>query len=389
MPLPQDLFDKYINNQCSPHEVEALMLYFHTDKQDQLNKLILRDLEMPGTDTGDEQYEQVLNMAYQHIQAGMRQSKPATRPLWPRVAAIAASVLLFLSAGAYFWVQRQHQQQTAQIQRYDIAPGVNQATLTLANGQQIALSKNLRGKLAQQGNTSVNVSADKALTYVSGTAQSGGQVDYNTLSTVRGQQSPFPLQLADGTRVWLNAESSITYPVAFTGKERKVTVTGEAYFEVVHNGLKPFRVLVKDQTIEDIGTHFNINAYADEPLSKTTLMEGSISIAYKNDKVVLVPGQQAEAGAGNALQVKSVDTEGVMAWKNGYFLFDNENLENIMRRVSRWYNVQVEYEDQAARKEVFSGTVSRYKNVSDLIKTLELTKAVHFKIEQKKITVTY
>jgi transmembrane sensor len=241
--------------------------------------------------------------------------------LWPRIAA-AASILLLLSAAAYYQFQRPGRPQLAN----DVKPGRGQATLTLANGQKLVLTRSLNGQLAQQGHTAIRASNGKALTY---TSQGSDVLQYNTLTTTRGQESPYVLILADGTRVWLNAASSITYPVDFTGRDREVKITGEAYFEVVHNALHPFKVTVKDQTIEDIGTSFNINAYNDEPAIKTTLVSGSIKIATPNHFALLKPGQMGMATT-NGITVTNTDTEGAVAWKNGYFLFDHESLESMM-----------------------------------------------------------
>jgi ferric-dicitrate binding protein FerR (iron transport regulator) len=230
----------------------------------------------------------------------------------------------------------------------------------------------------------IKVNAGNAIAYIPQNTNTATEVVYNTLSTVRGQESPYPLVLSDGTKVWLNAESSITYPIAFNGKERSVKITGEAYFEVVHNTVQPFKVEVKGQTIEDIGTAFNINAYDDEPNMKTTLISGSVKI---NSSTVLHPGQQA-IQSGPAIRVKDVDTEGAIAWKNGYFLFDYESLESIMRRISRWYNVDVAYEPGQQITTGFLGSMTRYTNVSEVLNALEAAGKVKFKIEGRKITVS-
>ncbi|MCR8556965.1 DUF4974 domain-containing protein [Mucilaginibacter sp. BJC16-A38] len=304
------------------------------------------------------------------------------RPLWPRIA-VAASILLCCSVGLYVYQQHQKPAGT-QIAKQDIAPGHNQATLTLANGQKIVLTKGLSGQLATQGNMQIKVNAGNAIAYIPQSTTTTNQPVYNTLSTVRGQESPYPLVLSDGTKVWLNAESSITYPIAFNGKVRSVKITGEAYFEVVHNAAQPFKVEVKGQTIEDIGTAFNINAYNDEPDMKTTLISGSVRI---NGKTVLHPGEQA-VQSGPDIKVKEVDTEGAIAWKNGYFLFDKENLESTMRRVSRWYNVDVEYEEGTKGYNGFLGSMTRYSNVSDVLSALEAAGKVKFKIEGRKIIVS-
>lgn len=305
-----------------------------------------------------------------------------TRTLWPRIAA-AASILLVLSAGSYFILhQKKSPQRTAQIQKQDVLPGHEQATLTLANGQKIVLNKGLSGKLAQQGNTSIQVNNSNALTYLSKGANPAAS--YNTMSTMKGEESPYPLILADGTKVWLNAESSITFPTAFNGKERIVKITGEAYFEVVHNAAQPFKVSVKGQTIEDIGTHFNINAYDDEPETKTTLMEGSVKVSNGNKNVLLLPGQETVFKNSN-FQVTNANIDQVIAWHKGLFEFDNADLETVMRQLSRWYNIDVAYEGKIPAK-VCNGKVYRNLNLSQVLEVLQYAK-VHFRIEGRKIIV--
>lgn len=303
------------------------------------------------------------------------------RALWPRIA-VAASVLMALSFGSYFLLHKQQPKQFAQNQKNDIAPGHNQATLTLAGGRKIIITKNLHGQLAIQGNTLVN--AGNAISY---TTIDGSQtkVEYNTLSTAKGEQSPAPLVLADGTKVMLNAASSITFPTAFPGNERNVTVTGEATFVVVHNDAKPFKIKVAGQTVQDIGTEFNINAYNDEPTVKVTLASGKVKIIKDGHEAFLNPGQEAITSVNSSnIRVKEADLDVAFAWRNGMFLYDNEPLETIMRKVARWYDVDIIY-DGADKNKLFGGGISRYKNVSQVLRKLELTGGVHFTIEGRRI----
>lgn len=302
--------------------------------------------------------------------------------LWPRIAA-AACLLIGLSFGGYFLLHKTPNPQTAQLVKNDIAPGHNQATLTLANGQKIILTKGLSGKLARQGNTSVTVNSGNAIAYTMGSPSD--EVLYNTLSTARGEQSPYPLVLADGTKVWLNAESSVTYPTAFNGKERIVKVTGEAYFEVVHNDKMPFKVTVNGQTVEDIGTHFNINAYADEPAIKTTLLEGSVKITGEGQLVILKPGQAA-ALKDNRFKVTDADAGSAVAWKNGLFRFDNTSVQSLMRQLARWYDIEVAYQGTVTGHE-FAGEIRRNTNLSNVLKILEQG-GIHFRMDGRKLIVT-
>jgi len=307
------------------------------------------------------------------------------RPLWLRIAA-AASILLFLSIGGYFLSRKPAvTTQLVQNQKQDIAPGTNQATLTLANGKKIILTKALSGKLAQQGNMLIQVNGGNAIAYTVAADRnhSQQQPEYNTLSTAIGEQSPYPLILADGSKVWLNAESSITFPVAFNGEERVVKMTGEAYFEVAHNAANPFRVITKNQIVEDIGTEFNINAYDNEPLAKTTLIKGAVKVSG----VTLKPGNQAISNnETNKIEIaRDINTNVITAWKDGYFRFDLETLPAIMREFARWYNVEVVYEGKPTDLQ-FNMKVSRKSSLNRALQIL--TKGgVHYRLEGRKLII--
>lgn len=301
------------------------------------------------------------------------------RTLWSGVwlkTAVAASVLLAISVGGYFLLHKQPvKQETDQLVKNDIAPGHNQATLTLANGKKIVLTKGLSGTLAQQGQTQIKVT-DNNITYNAKT-ETDKQVTYNTLTTARGEQSPYPLVLADGTKVWLNAESSLTFPTAFNQKERIVRVTGEAYFEVAHNADHNFKVQTATQTIEDIGTRFDVNAYTNEPNTKTTLIEGSVKV---ND-LFLKPGEQTDGS-----HIKSVDTEVFTAWKEGNFHFEGDRIETVMRQLARWYDIEVSYQGKTTNQ-VFYADISRNRNISAVLKVLHNSQGVSFKVEGRRVTV--
>ena len=209
-----------------------------------------------------------------------------------------------------------------------------------------------------------------------------GAVAYNTLTTPRGGQ--YHLTLSDGTSVWLNAASSIKYPIAFTGNERRVEITGEVYFEVEHNAAKPFRVICNGQTVEDLGTHFNINAYNDENAVKTTLLEGSVNVSAAGKNKMLKPGEQAQLQHGN-IRIADVDVNKVAAWKNGLFQFNDDNIRDIMRQLGRWYDVDIKYEGNLPDWE-FSGAIPRNANLSQVLDILSFVK-VHFRIDGKTIVV--
>ncbi|WP_419789079.1 FecR family protein [Mucilaginibacter sp. X5P1] len=300
----------------------------------------------------------------------------------------AASILIFLSAGVYLLLHKSTPTQQFTQNLNDLKPGENRATLTLANGQKIVLTKSLTGKLSQQGNVTIKMSAGGTVTYipVSNGRTANGTIAYNTLTTKKGEQ--FPLILADGTQVTLDAASSITYPVSFIGKERTVTVTGQAYFKVAHNEHQPFQVLVNGQTIRDIGTEFNINAYEDEGMIKTTLLEGSVKVSKAAESVILMPGQQSQVttSSNTITVVKNIDTQSAVAWKNGLFQYNNANIQEVMRQFARWYDVDIQYEGTISQRE-FSGKMQRDLNASQVLDLLSFTK-IHFRIEGKKIIVT-
>jgi ferric-dicitrate binding protein FerR (iron transport regulator) len=305
---------------------------------------------------------------------------------WPRIAA-AAAVLLALSIGGFFIL---HQKQAPEIARTqptpnDLPPAGARATLTLLDGKTILLDSTENTMLPQQVNTAIR-SQDGQLIYSPGpTTTKMPATAYNTLTTSLGEH--YSLTLPDGTRAWLNAGSSISYPIAFTGTERKVNITGEVYLEILHNPQQPFRIGVKDQTIDDLGTHLNINAYDDEPAISTTLIEGSIRIAKGSASTILKPGQQATIATNEkAFQISTIDPETAVAWKNGYFYFDRADIQTVMREMARWYNVQVIYKG-ALPKTTFKGKVYRNINASEALKILSFFGA-HFQIEGKTIKVT-
>jgi len=357
----KDLFTKYKNETA-------------TDEEKALVEKWLFGYNSEPAELSDEKIESISREVWGRL------PQPVLSPIyrltaWTKVAA-AASVILALSFGGYFLLKEKQSQQISYYKN-DIAPGHNQATLTLANGKKIILVKGLSGTLAQQGNTQIGVNAQSAIAYTAIVANVNQPVTYNTLSTAIGEQSPYPLILPDGSKVWLNAQSSITFPTAFNGKERIVKITGEALFEVAHNAEHPFKVQTEKQTIEDIGTTFNVNAYTDEAATKTTLIEGKVKV---ND-MFLEPGQQSDG-----THIKTVNTRRYTAWRNGDFYFEDDNIQTVMRELSRWYNVKINYEGDIPT-EGFDAQISRNKNISAVLQILENTKGVHFKIEGRRVTV--
>lgn len=241
--------------------------------------------------------------------------------------------------------------------------------------------------LAQQGDVNVMKLSDGQIVYNPMDIQEhNGEVMYNTLTNPRGSK-PVKIVLAEGSKVWLNTESSLRYPTAFTGTERKVEITGEAYFEVAHNDAMPFRVSVNAMEVEVLGTHFNINSYQEEKETRTTLLEGSIKVKAGSVSRIIKPGEQARVhhNSKQALLISSPDIAEVMAWKEGRFSFSNADLETIMREMARWYNVEVEYKDQI--KDRYTVNVSRDVPVSQLFQFIEMSGGVHFEVKDRKIVV--
>jgi transmembrane sensor len=309
-----------------------------------------------------------------------------TRPMWPRIAAVAAAVFIFLTAGIYVALHKQPDapQTIAKNAPVDIAPGEYKAILTLSDGSNIGLTSAKQGILAKQGNTIITKTADGEIAYSANTPTATNQT-YNTITIPRAGK--WNVVLPDGSKAWLDAFSSIRFPTVFTAKNRTVEITGQVYFEVVHNAARPFRVLANGQTIEDIGTHFNVNAYKDEPGIKTTLVEGSVSVSNDNQRVVLKPGQQSVFLSNNKIFVKKdLNVEDEIAWKDGYFEFNKASIQTVMRQFARWYDVEVTYEGTTPISKI-TGKVPRNVNASQALKILS-SLDIHFKIEDKKIIIT-
>lgn len=304
-----------------------------------------------------------------------------------RKYAVAATILIALSVSTYFILKRSNDSKRLFAAGKNLTPGGNKAILTLADGSKISLTDVANGHITKQAGITITKTKAGQLVYTaSKTETASGIPSYNTIETPKGGQ--YQVILPDGTNVWLNAASSLRYPAAFSGSERKVELNGEAYFEVAKNPAMPFRIVSKGQVAEVLGTHFNINSYADEPGIKTTLLEGSVRILNlrSNHTAILKPGQQSNTAVSGAVDVTDVNPEQYIAWKSGKFIFADSNIESIMRQVSRWYNVDIEYRGDIT-KEKFGGRASRFNNVAELLEILELTDQVHFEINGRRIIV--
>ncbi|ETZ19214.1 FecR family protein [Pedobacter sp. V48] len=324
---------------------------------------------------------------YRDFSANYNEARPTRRTLVLRYISIAATIIMVFSVSLYFIGKQQPEATILSKSRTSvlpIMPGKNQAILTLANGTQINLNDHKTGALISGEDLAITKTSDGELVYKAGSLEAE-KAEFNTISTPQGGQ--YQVALSDGTHVWLNAASTLKYPTRFSGGKREVELSGEGYFEVAHNPEKPFRVISKKQTITVLGTHFNINSYNDEPFAKTTLLEGSVMVADKSSErtSLLKPGQQAILDEFD-LKVKSVDIRAAVAWKNGFFRFQNEELKVIMNQIARWYNVEISYKDNFDAMR-FSGYISRDKSIHQILELLGLTKSVKFKIEGRKIIV--
>jgi transmembrane sensor len=371
-PSFKDLLHKYNSGTCTPEERAMIESWY-------------QQMELPDVSAlTDNQLEEIEGMQ-PTVEAPRK-----VRTLYPWLSA-AAAVLLIIG-GVFYSTQRpnQHPAQSVKLHN-DAFPGSNKAILTLANGKKIVLNGTQSAKLTQQGNVIVATRANGQLLYESTANEPATQATatlFNIVTTPRGGQ--YHLVLADGSNIWLNAESSIKYPTVFNSTERRVEITGEAYFEVAHNPKKPFRVICNGQTVEVLGTHFNINAYSDEPALKTTLLQGSVKVtsASLKNTAILKPGQQAVLYTGKQFKVSETDAEAAIDWKEGDFVFKNQTLPDIMRKIARWYDVDVNYGIYQHSKITFSGEVSRTQKLSAVLKMLEVTAPVKFNIHDNLVSIT-
>jgi ferric-dicitrate binding protein FerR (iron transport regulator) len=388
------LFEKFLTDNCTITETQQLMDHFHlSEDQEELRELVVAALNQK-----DESYQanpeiiKVVNKVdidlFKQIDASNERYnyQPRLVRLWPRIAA-AASIILIAGAGLFYYNQKQHTNQVANtVVKQDIRPGGSKAILTLANGKKISLTDAANGAIAKQSGVSITKTANGQLIYsILHTNHNSGELEYNTVETPKGGQ--YKVQLPDGTSVWLNAESSLKYPASFAAlKERKVELNGEAYFEVAKDKTHPFKVKTNKQEVEVLGTHFNINSYANEPGIKTTLLEGSIKVSNALASKIIKPGQQSFL-MGDEIHIDDVDTQVAVAWKNNNFMFENNDIKSVMRMVERWYNVEIVY-DGPLPTEKFGGAVSRFDNISSVLKILESTGGARFRIEDRKIFVS-
>jgi ferric-dicitrate binding protein FerR (iron transport regulator) len=331
--------------------------------------------------------EEVRQAIYQDLKRELQQKKKSALRQGLRIAA-AAMVIGLVVTSAFYIVRQQKKtkEKNMPIALVDrgIGPGANKAILKLSNGATIELDSTRSGVFAEDEGVNIAQTAEGKIAYNKNKRQPLAST-INTLSTPAGGQ--YQLRLEDGTDVWLNAASSISFPTTFNGGERSVDVTGEVYFEVYHDPAKPFKVNFNRNTVTVLGTHFNVMAYEDEELNRVTLLQGSVNLSNAASHSKLVPGEQAVVNSRTSgIKKRKANVEEAIAWKKGFFFFENENIESIMRKLARWYNTTTVYEGDMKGKE-FSGIVSRFENISEVLDLLVATGSIHYKITERSITI--
>jgi transmembrane sensor len=381
------LIGKYLAGLSTPEEEQLLVRYYKSFQQSE---------EWDEATLGSANVLE--NKIFQRLKetiAEKQQAPVRVMGFFKKYSAVAAAIVaLLLSGGVYFLINHNHFNRETSNSKSGIAskkstndlpPGGNKALLTLSDGSSIVLDSAQNGTLSSQGNTKIlKLNAGQLVYHAANTH--ADEVVYNTITTPKGGQ--YQVTLQDGTKVWLNAASSIHFPTAFAGKERRVEVTGEVYFEVAKNKNMPFKVKANEMEIEVLGTHFNVNAYYDEASLKTTLLEGSVKISNKKGNNLLKPGEQAVINKtnGDAQVITDADVDEAIAWKEGRFQFNNADIPSVMRQIARWYDVEVAYEGNIPTDH-FKGKITRNANASSVLKILSRSDE-HFRIEGKKIVVT-
>lgn len=364
----KELLRKYRAGICTDEEI-ALLESWYLEYQDEVLDLAPEEVAV----------------AKRNIWAGLpiHEKRSHSIKLWPAISAVA-SIVICVAIGLFLY-KKPTQKDNIDSKSVKIVPGGNKAILTLADGSKIDLNDIANGTLANQSGIVINKTADGYLEYTVKEVKGNDHSEFNTIETPRGGQ--YQVSLPDGTKVWLNAASSLKYPTRFPLNERKVELAGEGYFEVSPNKSSPFKVVSDNQIITVLGTHFNVSTYADDNKVTTTLLEGKVKVEL-HDRAryeELNPGEQSVL-EGNAFKVHKVSNDDAIAWKNNSFVFDNEELGSIMRKLSRWYDVEVVCPPQLS-KMIFAGTVSRSKSIKQALRIMELTGAVQFKFEGRRITV--
>ncbi|QNA43707.1 FecR family protein [Lacibacter sediminis] len=388
-----DLIHKYLDNRLTSAEyAELWRLLNEQPDETQLNEELKQLWLSVKTDApliAAADWDQKIQEAKQKLSATFETDEQPVIGRFARFRWVAAAAILLLILSSVFLLTNQKEKNTTVAKNtqpqlhQDHLPGGDRAVLTLADGSSIVLDSAGNGMLAQQGTTEIIKKEDGQLLYNS-QDNATEEIAYNLLQTPRGGQ--YKITLPDGSKVWLNAASSLKYPVVFSGKERRVEITGEAYFEIAKDALRPFKVQLNQMEVEVLGTHFNINSYTDEETVRTTLLEGRVKVTAASESKFLQPGQQAQLKpSGNMKIVNDANLEETVAWKDGNFQFENSDIKSVMRQLSRWYDVEISYQGNISTH--FIGGISRNVKLSQVLSMLQQTGEVRFIIEGKKIIV--
>ncbi len=387
------LIHKYLENQISPDEYNELWLLLNASTNEEtLDEelfVLWQSVKQSDSIIPPSEWEKKMQLGLDKIEQITQSPKINEGPIFfKRYRWIAAAAVFLVVATTIVFSITNNQkeiytQTNKQQPKQDRLPGGDKAVLTLSDGSTIILDSAGNGVLAKQGNTSIVKKNDGQIEYSAATAIAN-EVSYNLLQTPRGGQ--FKITLPDGSKVWLNAASSLKYPVVFTGDERKVEISGEAYFEIAKDATKPFKVHLNNMEVEVLGTHFNVNGYEDEASINTTLLEGKVKVQTATGAKFLAPGQQAQLKpSGNISITNDISLEEIIAWKDGNFQFENADIKAVMRQLARWYDVEVSYKGNIQQH--FVGSISRNVNLSQVLSMLQQTGAVKFKIEGKQLIV--
>lgn len=386
----QYLFNRYVNNVCSPDELKEFWILMGELSE---NDIVTEDIKNLWEAKKNSRYssENVdWNTLYDEmirkgksIETNYEKVGSRRKLKWIRIPAAACLLGAIVVGGIYFLNSRKNTERALQAGIVnDIIPGKNGAILTLDNGRQVILDSSGNGVIAIQNGARVEQNSGKLTYHKDKTTE---VTAYNTMTTPAGRK--YQLALSDGTQVWLNSASSITFPASFTGDRRVVSITGEAYFEVTGDAKRPFLVNAGKMTIEVLGTNFNINAYSDEDIVRTTLLKGSVKVRQGENQQLLLPGQQAQLDKDDKFRlIPDADVDVEMAWKNNEFYFKYADLKTVMRQLSRWYDLEIVYEEGSPLNKHFEGEIPMNTMLSQVLDVLEKNN-IHFNLQGKKLTV--
>lgn len=383
----QDTFRKYINGQLSADQVRDFLAHIQSGEDSELLQKLIEETfgeKIDSVSSNDVFLESALKKSWSAVQDQMESEPVRKIQNWRLIVGLVAILISILSVSIWFYLLKESTTDDYQTVYNPIIPGQQTATLTLADGTQIRLAETAEGQLAKDGPIVISKTADGQLLYeIQETGESAS--GYNVLSTARGET--YKVKLPDGTQVWLNTASSLRYATNFSAfSSRNVELQGEGYFEVASNHTKPFIVYSSGQKIEVLGTRFNVSSYREDSMVSTTLLEGSVRIDHHNKKTILVPNQQFQLSSSGDFYLREVDTDRIVSWTNNEFMFDGDNIDEVMRKLERWYNVDIIYEGEKS-VEKFGGVVSRFEKIEKVLQLLEKTGGVRFKIEGRSVFV--